>query len=140
MCSIEIDPDLEPGGADPVVVRVVDVERQLKRTARQTDPGDGDFLQLDVRFGERQAAEGGARERKERDDREAGCEMRDASVHLPFPPPASRVPQQLFFQLLPELQDRKSTRLNSSHSQISYAVFCLKKKKNVVIDISTSYG
>src|SRR2546427_3338784 len=28
------------------------------------------------------------------------------------------------------LQDRKSTRLNSSHSQISYAVFCLKKKKN----------
>src|SRR2546430_4325301 len=29
----------------------------------------------------------------------------------------------------PELVDRKSTRLNSSHSQISYAVFCLKKKK-----------
>src|SRR3989475_4512392 len=28
------------------------------------------------------------------------------------------------------LEDRKSTRLNSSHSQISYAVFCLKKKKN----------
>src|SRR2546430_5072289 len=29
------------------------------------------------------------------------------------------------------LQDRKSTRLNSSHSQISYAVFCLKKKKQI---------
>src|SRR2546421_7086890 len=29
----------------------------------------------------------------------------------------------------PSLQDRKSTRLNSSHDQISYAVFCLKKKK-----------
>src|SRR2546430_4820961 len=29
--------------------------------------------------------------------------------------------------------DRKSTRLNSSHSQISYAVFCLKKKKNPVV-------
>src|SRR2546430_7985710 len=29
--------------------------------------------------------------------------------------------------------DRKSTRLNSSHSQISYAVFCLKKKKNISI-------
>src|SRR2546430_7545693 len=28
------------------------------------------------------------------------------------------------------VQDRKSTRLNSSHSQISYAVFCLKKKKD----------
>src|SRR2546430_15969998 len=27
------------------------------------------------------------------------------------------------------IRDRKSTRLNSSHSQISYAVFCLKKKK-----------
>src|SRR5690349_23767705 len=28
--------------------------------------------------------------------------------------------------------DRKSTRLNSSHVEISYAVFCLKKKKNIV--------
>src|SRR2546421_5977813 len=31
--------------------------------------------------------------------------------------------------LLDALTDRKSTRLNSSHDQISYAVFCLKKKK-----------
>src|SRR5256886_11884260 len=31
--------------------------------------------------------------------------------------------------------DRKSTRLNSSHSQISYAVFCLKKKKIISITI-----
>src|SRR2546427_1209656 len=29
-------------------------------------------------------------------------------------------------------EDRKSTRLNSSHSQISYAVFCLKKKKSTL--------
>src|SRR2546430_12565272 len=29
--------------------------------------------------------------------------------------------------------DRKSTRLNSSHSQISYAVFCLKKKKKKIV-------
>src|SRR5688572_31381423 len=29
--------------------------------------------------------------------------------------------------------DRKSTRLNSSHSQISYAVFCLKKKKKIIV-------
>src|SRR5688572_32249721 len=29
------------------------------------------------------------------------------------------------------IRDRKSTRLNSSHSQISYAVFCLKKKKKI---------
>src|SRR2546427_9436610 len=34
------------------------------------------------------------------------------------------------FAYLVVVQDRKSTRLNSSHSQISYAVFCLKKKKN----------
>src|SRR2546430_4640355 len=32
--------------------------------------------------------------------------------------------------------DRKSTRLNSSHSQISYAVFCLKKKKNYLLTIA----
>src|SRR5688572_31531133 len=32
--------------------------------------------------------------------------------------------------LLQQSKDRKSTRLNSSHSQISYAVCCLKKKKN----------
>src|SRR5206468_8414282 len=31
-----------------------------------------------------------------------------------------------------ELEDRKSTRLNSSHDQISYAVFCLKKKKTTL--------
>src|SRR2546430_8559483 len=35
--------------------------------------------------------------------------------------------EQLRAELL-DLRDRKSTRLNSSHSQISYAVFCLKKK------------
>src|SRR3712207_7411373 len=30
-----------------------------------------------------------------------------------------------------QLKDRKSTRLNSSHANISYAVFCLKKKRNI---------
>src|SRR5438034_9808072 len=34
--------------------------------------------------------------------------------------------------------DRKSTRLNSSHTVISYAVFCLKKKKEEVVDKATS--
>src|SRR2546427_8389586 len=34
-----------------------------------------------------------------------------------------------FFRMTYDETDRKSTRLNSSHSQISYAVFCLKKKK-----------
>src|SRR2546422_7515462 len=31
--------------------------------------------------------------------------------------------------------DRKSTRLNSSHGYISYAVFCLKKKKQIIVNV-----
>src|SRR5438874_4149451 len=39
-----------------------------------------------------------------------------------------------------EIQDRKSTRLNSSHVEISYAVFCLKKKKKIKIkSLSNEY-
>src|SRR5688572_31307405 len=43
---------------------------------------------------------------------------------------------------LARLEDRKSTRLNSSHSQISYAVFCLKKKKHTIKGLYTvcTYG
>src|SRR2546426_2774671 len=37
-----------------------------------------------------------------------------------------------FLKQFPESQDRKSTRLNSSHLVISYAVFCLKKKKPIM--------
>src|SRR2546430_11529470 len=50
--------------------------------------------------------------------------------------------QQLLQGILPGdvfrsgLRDRKSTRLNSSHSQISYAVFCLKKKK-IIDEVQT---
>src|SRR3712207_7390915 len=36
------------------------------------------------------------------------------------------------------LKDRKSTRLNSSHANISYAVFCLKKKKNHISHSNTA--
>src|SRR2546421_3444808 len=36
-----------------------------------------------------------------------------------------------YAHLLDMERDRKSTRLNSSHDQISYAVFCLKKKNNI---------
>src|SRR2546430_3941731 len=48
---------------------------------------------------------------------------------------AVHVVDQLRFAHLiePAHADRKSTRLNSSHSQISYAVFCLKKKNNISI-------
>src|SRR2546430_7505588 len=60
-------------------------------------------------------------------------------THLPEGPPEPPGPRKRPIVLeegMPQLvedqpaqQDRKSTRLNSSHSQISYAVFCLKKKK-----------
>src|SRR5206468_9044271 len=46
---------------------------------------------------------------------------------LPHPPGPGGA-----FRRLPHTRDRKSTRLNSSHDQISYAVFCLKKKKKKV--------
>src|SRR2546430_7284385 len=51
----------------------------------------------------------------------------DLDGHLP----ARKEPARLV-NVPPKKQatDRKSTRLNSSHSQISYAVFCLKKKNN----------
>src|SRR5207249_10033610 len=44
---------------------------------------------------------------------------------------AGREPRDVGERLLDLRQDRKSTRLNSSHVSISYAVFCLKKKKKI---------
>src|SRR5258707_11030982 len=41
------------------------------------------------------------------------------------------VVRELSDVVIPNGVDRKSTRLNSSHANISYAVFCLKKKKNL---------
>src|SRR3712207_8635566 len=40
----------------------------------------------------------------------------------------------------PRTRDRKSTRLNSSHANISYAVFCLKKKKKPTSGTQTAYN
>src|SRR3712207_9103474 len=48
-----------------------------------------------------------------------------ATAATPTPPPDRAFRIELFVDDL----DRKSTRLNSSHANISYAVFCLKKKK-----------
>src|SRR3712207_7314376 len=45
-------------------------------------------------------------------------------IHLGYPTPGDEV------AMMDRQQDRKSTRLNSSHANISYAVFCLKKKNN----------
>src|SRR2546421_4265446 len=59
----------------------------------------------------------------------ATTEIYTLSLHdaLPISPVTirSRMPSSAC-----DWRDRKSTRLNSSHDQISYAVFCLKKKKN----------
>src|SRR2546421_6972985 len=49
----------------------------------------------------------------------------DAAAHV------SALERGARLQLRSDRLDRKSTRLNSSHDQISYAVFCLKKKKNL---------
>src|SRR2546422_4889638 len=50
--------------------------------------------------------------------------------HLPVTAPHRDVLQRL---------DRKSTRLNSSHGYISYAVFCLKKKKNNILEFAVTH-
>src|SRR3712207_8474839 len=80
----------------------------LFRSHRRAAEADDDIARLQARAGRRAA-------RRDRpDDR--------ALLH--------REPE------LPGRLDRKSTRLNSSHANISYAVFCLKKKKNKLL-IST---
>src|SRR2546422_7185124 len=54
---------------------------------------------------------------------------------------AGHAMQRVLFDVPTQKEDRKSTRLNSSHGYISYAVFCLKKKKyryttcKVIIDV-----
>src|SRR2546430_12459495 len=52
------------------------------------------------------------------------------------PPPSSPNTSSETPHPPPPAPDRKSTRLNSSHSQISYAVFCLKKKNTFDINMS----
>src|SRR2546430_5185998 len=64
-----------------------------------------------------------------------GCENRGAE---PLDQPLERGLPGLDDLARDLVADRKSTRLNSSHSQISYAVFCLKKKKSETKDLSVS--
>src|SRR5690625_5361898 len=51
-----------------------------------------------------------------------------------------RVLGDIIVDLQNRLRDRKSTRLNSSHVAISYAVFCLKKKNYIIVHTITSIG
>src|SRR2546429_3653601 len=86
-------------------------------------------------------------------------QMDCASIILPITPPALFVahmrmglrlscwavifckpPKRTFEDVsLPVRADRKSTRLNSSHGYISYAVFCLKKKTNTAYQLLHTY-
>src|SRR5258707_8694104 len=52
--------------------------------------------------------------------------------HRGASPSASHPPGRASRDTSSRIRDRKSTRLNSSHANISYAVFCLKKKKNTL--------
>src|SRR5947207_15395940 len=61
--------------------------------------------------------------------------FRAASNRSCFIPRARSGPSRLPLSATVMAQDRKSTRLNSSHTVISYAVFCLKKKKKYQMDI-----
>src|SRR3712207_8052061 len=67
--------------------------------------------------------------------------VEQAHAHPVLQQPAQQLPAELVGavgeqRVGPEVGDRKSTRLNSSHANISYAVFCLKKKKTHHISIT----
>src|SRR3712207_7504554 len=58
-----------------------------------------------------------------------GVTDRDLKWRYWVKPDPADIPKVMWNETSPDGQDRKSTRLNSSHANISYAVFCLKKKK-----------
>src|SRR3989475_6540254 len=86
--------------------------KTLRRGARNAGMGDGAF-ELLLSAPHRRATRASAAAARTED----GVQRRDIDRKDPRGPGGLAV------------LDRKSTRLNSSHSQISYAVFCLKKKK-----------
>src|SRR3712207_6929233 len=73
-------------------------------------------------------------------DRSLGQEQRPGD--LPVAPPVGEQPEHVELAVGQghdqRLGDRKSTRLNSSHANISYAVFCLKKKKKNTYTTNTT--
>src|SRR5256885_8190588 len=81
--------------------------------------------------------------------RSIGVSLYSAGIGVPFlNKHLTRVGADVEVILQIDCEDRKSTRLNSSHLVISYAVFCLKKKKNeknililknITIDIKTAH-
>src|SRR3712207_7212223 len=59
------------------------------------------------------------------------CLLRDVSTTVGSTFRATLSPELKMSKTISHTSDRKSTRLNSSHANISYAVFCLKKKDNL---------
>src|SRR5438067_7218859 len=64
-----------------------------------------------------------------RSDLETGAAVRAEALVRVSDPTAGLLEPASFLEVGSDTLDRKSTRLNSSHVSISYAVFCLKKKK-----------
>src|SRR3712207_9245788 len=60
-------------------------------------------------------------------------EVRAGAVEAGRDPATVEIAAIVTTRVTHDVEDRKSTRLNSSHANISYAVFCLKKKKNTVL-------
>src|SRR5256885_9669885 len=80
------------------------------------------------------SAAGCAAVRAETRNRRGGSRVRRISEGRPLSAASAPVFRRLFQRAAqaPPARDRKSTRLNSSHLVISYAVFCLKKKKHSI--------
>src|SRR5438309_5318839 len=79
---------------------------------------------------DRKRAVGGGQIRSQQDRMDAGVSLRFRNINIDDARMRNRTAQE----------DRKSTRLNSSHSSISYAVFCLKKKNESDCDYRDTYS
>src|SRR5947207_7595057 len=122
-CSIEVRPDaavivggVAAGGLQPIEA-VDKLEKQLALVRGYLDSNRGQ-LQLLERV--RTLRNSPARPQDAEPPFQVVQRLR---AELPVNAPIDQILQRLI-----ELGDRKSTRLNSSHTVISYAVFCLKKK------------
>src|SRR3712207_8205228 len=79
------------------------------------------------------------RQRRPEDRLVDAASCRGQRAHRRRGPPDDRLPRRARARGVRDLgPDRKSTRLNSSHANISYAVFCLKKKKKSNLTINST--